>query len=170
MEKDTIAPMTTSRPREPVETEPTVEALAVVLHDLAWLLPRTVDVDEASGRDTLPPSELEVMRLLVRRPGLTVGEVARELGLQRTNASAAVRTLTGRGLLERHGDPSDGRVARLTPTRRAIENRDRREAAWGQALSRRLDELEPGAAAQVIACAGPLRVLADRLTAGDRPD
>ena len=143
-----------------------VRALAVALHDLAWLMPRTLDAGEAAGVDPLPPSELEVMRLLVRRPGLTVGEVARELGLQRTNASAAVRTLIGRGLLERARDASDGRVARLTPTSRAIENRERRELAWGRALTERLSALEPRQAARVLACTQPLQALAEIL-AGD---
>ncbi|MCW2986771.1 MAG: hypothetical protein JWR63_4341, partial [Conexibacter sp.] len=48
--------------------------LAVVLQDLAWLLPRTIGAAELE-REPLPLSELEVMRLLVRRPGLSVGEV-----------------------------------------------------------------------------------------------
>ena len=149
------------------ENTASAQALAVVLHDLAWLMPRTIDAREATGLDALPLSELEVMRLLVRRPGLTVGEVARELGLQRTNASAAIRTLIGRGLLQRARDASDGRVARLTPTPRAIENRDRREAVWGEALSERLSALDPAVAARVIACARPLRLLADVLAAGE---
>jgi DNA-binding MarR family transcriptional regulator len=141
-------------------------ALAVALHDLAWLMPRTIDL-EGDARDALPPSELEVMRLLVRRPGLTVGDVARELGLQRTNASAAVRTLIGRGLLERARDVDDGRVARLTPTPRAIENRDRREAAWGEILGARLSRLGPDEAARVLRCAEPLRILAQELAGSD---
>ena len=139
----------------------------MVLHDLAWLMPRTIDPGEGVWPDTLPLSELEVMRLLVRRPGLTVGEVARELGLQRTNASAAVRTLIGRGLLERTRDTVDGRVARLTPTPRATENRDRREVAWGQALTERLGVLGPEQTARVLACAQPLQALAEILPAGD---
>ncbi len=151
-------------PSSQVDTT-SARSLAVVLHDLAWLLPRTIDAREATGLDALPLSELEVMRLLVRRPGLTVGEVARELGLQRTNASAAIRTLIGRGLLERTQDASDGRVARLTPTPRAIENRDRRELAWGEALTERLDALDAAEVARVLACAAPLQALADALSA-----
>ena len=137
--------------------------LAVVLHDLAWLLPRTLDLDAEGGADALPPTELEVMRLLVRRPGLTVGEVARELGLQRPNASAAIRTLIGRGLLCRARDVADGRMAHLTPTAQAIENRDRREAAWGAALAARLAGIAPERAACILRCAEPLRVLAEEL-------
>ncbi len=157
--------MASSREKPPVAAE-SVRELAVVLHDLAWLMPRTIDAGEAARLDALPPSELEVMRLLVRRPGLTVNQVARELALQRTNASAAVRTLIGRGLLERTRDVSDGRVARLTPTPRAIENRDRREVAWAQTLAESLGALAPAQAAAVNACAQPLRALADALASG----
>ncbi|HWI71163.1 MAG TPA: hypothetical protein VNT55_04350, partial [Baekduia sp.] len=60
--------------------------LAVALQDLAWLLPRTIGAAELQ-RESLPLSELEVMRLLVRRPGLSVGDVASELGLHAPNAS-----------------------------------------------------------------------------------
>ena len=112
----------------------TARDLAVVLHDLAWLLPRTVGL-EAASRDPLPQSELEVMRLLVRRPGLSVNDVARELGLQASNASTAIRLLIARGALERRADLADGRVARLYPTPDAYAARERRELSWGEALA-----------------------------------
>jgi DNA-binding MarR family transcriptional regulator len=129
-------------------------------------MPRTIDAEAEPGLDALPASELEVMRLLVRRPALTVGEVARELGLQPTNASTAIRTLVGRGLLERQGDAADGRVTRLVPTPRAIENREHREQVWAAALAGRLGVLSPAQAVKVLRCAGPLRALADALAAG----
>jgi DNA-binding MarR family transcriptional regulator len=142
--------------------QPKVEAsreLAVVLQDLAWLLPRTLGAIDAPGVESLPGSELEVMRLLVRRPGLSVGDVARELGLQTTNASTAVRSLIGRGLVRRRRDAADGRLARLFPTPRAIRNRETREVAWGAALAARLEQLPPAEAAALLACAAPLRTL-----------
>jgi|SRR5579875_126941 len=137
-------------------------ALIAVLHDLAWLLPRTIDAQaERDPRlDALPRSELEIMRLLVRRPGLPVGEVARELGLQRTNASTGVRALVRRGLLESERDSRDGRVARLIPTALAIRNRDLRERAWAEALEERLASLPEKERARILACAAPLRALA----------
>lgn len=138
--------------------------LAVALQDLAWLLPRTIGAAEIA-REGLPLSELEVMRLLVRRPGLNVGDVAKELGLHGPNASAAVRSLAARGLLERRRDPSDGRVTRLLPTRLAIATRDRREDAWAAALRDTLARLEDDDAAALLAAAPALRALADRLAA-----
>jgi DNA-binding MarR family transcriptional regulator len=72
-------------------------SLAVALYDLAWLLPRTIGL-AAADADPLPQSELEVMRLLVRQPGLSVNDVAGELGMQSSNVSATIRTLVSRAL------------------------------------------------------------------------
>ena len=141
--------------------------LAVALHDIAWLLPRTIDPWAEAGLDPLPASELEVMRLLVRAPGLSVGEVARELGLQPSNASAAIRSLQARGLLERKPDSRDGRISRLTPTAEAQAIRRRREAAWGELLRARLRRLPPEDVAALLAAADPLRALAADLSAGN---
>lgn len=143
-----------------------VRELAVALHDLAWLLPRTIDPAAEAGLDPLPASELEVMRLLVRAPELSVGEVARELGLQPSNASAAIRALVVRGLLERRPDPRDGRISRLAPTAQAQAIRRQREAAWGELLRARLRHLPPEAVDALIAAADPLQALAANLSAG----
>jgi DNA-binding MarR family transcriptional regulator len=141
--------------------------LAVVLHDIAWLLPRTIDPHAETGLDPLPSSELEVMRLLVRAPGLSVGDVARELGLQPSNASTLVRSLHTRGLLERHPDSRDGRISRLIPTARARDIRRRREGVWGELLRARLRRLPPEDAAQLLGAVDSLRALATELSAGD---
>jgi len=139
-----------------------VRDLAVVLHDLGWLLPRTVGLEDAR-QDRLPQSELEVMRLLVRRPGLSVNDVARELGLQPSNASTAIRLLIARGTLERQADSTDGRVARLYPTLAAYAARDRREHSWGEALSAVLDGLAAADQRRLADAAPALRRLASRL-------
>ena len=144
----------------------TVErTLIAALHDLAWLLPRTIDAraEQDPRLDSLPRSELEIMRLLVRRPGLTVGEVARELGLQRTNASTGIQALVRRGLLASGRDALDGRVARLTPTALAVRYRDLRERAWAAALEERLRTVGKAERTRILGCAEPMRALADAL-------
>jgi DNA-binding MarR family transcriptional regulator len=154
----------------PMARQPTAaqaRELAVVLHDIAWLLPRTIDPWAEAGFDPLPASELEVMRLLVRAPELSVGEVARELGLQPSNASAAIRGLMARGLLERRRDARDGRISRLVPTERAQTIRRQREAAWGELIRARLRRLAPEDVAALVAAAEPLRSLATNLAADE---
>lgn len=141
-------------------------ALAVVLHDLAWLLPRTIGADAAIA-DPLPLSELEIMRLLARRPDLSVNEVAGELGLRSTNVSTAVRSLVDRGLLERHNDSNDGRVVRLAPTALALAAREAREKSWGAALDETLGGLPAEDRERLLASVLALRLLADRLAGRD---
>jgi DNA-binding MarR family transcriptional regulator len=141
--------------------------LAVALHDIAWLLPRKLDPWPEVGLDPLPSSELEVMRLLVRAPGLSVGEVAQELGLRPSNASATIRSLIVRGLLERKPDDRDGRISRLTPTARAQAIRRQREEAWGVSLGTRLRRLAPEHVAALLASSEALEALVAALSAGD---
>lgn len=136
--------------------------LAVVLFDLAWLLPRTVGAAE-NERAPMPPTELEIMKLLVRRPGLSVTEVARELGLQPSNVSTAVRSLGERGMIERRAHSADARVGRLHPTRAATANRRAREAAWGHELADVLERLSPDDRGRLLSAVPALQALADGL-------
>jgi DNA-binding MarR family transcriptional regulator len=141
--------------------------LAVVLQDLAWLLPRTIG-RERDPAHVLPTSELEVMRLLVRRPGLSVNDVAAALRLQPANVSATIRTLEARGLVERRRDPTDGRVVRLTPTPDALAHRRDQEAAWSEALDRALAALPRASEKRLRAAAPALRELVAELAREDR--
>jgi DNA-binding MarR family transcriptional regulator len=147
------------RRHEMEEPTPTPTDLAVVLHDLAWLLPRTIG-READPGHALPASELEIMRLLVRRPGLSVNETAAELRLAPANVSTALRALEARGLLERRRDSDDGRVVRLHPTAAALAHRSEQELAWGSALAQALDALPSADASRALAATPALRALA----------
>jgi DNA-binding MarR family transcriptional regulator len=132
--------------------------LANALRDISWLLPRTLG-QAPSPTAAMPRSEVEVMRLLVRRPGLSVNEAAAELGLQPPNLSTAVRALVARGELERRPDPDDGRIVRLHPTEKALAVRAAQELAWGRALDHVLAELEPGDHERLLAAAPALAAL-----------
>lgn len=154
-------PARASRP-----TERQARDLAVVLHDLAWLLPRTIGAAAAKA-EPQPPTALEVMRLLSRRPGLSVNEVARELGIAANNVSTAVTHLESRGLLERRRDAVDGRVARLHPTPAAMEARARREKAWAAAMRDVLTTADPEDAALLTAASPALQRLAELLADRD---
>ena len=140
------------------------ERLAVALFDLAWLLPRTVGAEERQD-DPLPRSELEVMRLLGRRPGAGVNVIARDLGLQASNVSTAVRSLEARGLVERRASPIDRRQTLLFLTARAEQGRRDREARWGRDLADVLAELRPADRDALLAATPALAVLAAHLSA-----
>jgi DNA-binding MarR family transcriptional regulator len=154
------------RPRSTGGSTRQTRELAVVLHDLAWLLPRTVGAD-AMRAEPQPPTALEVMRLLARRPGLSVGQVARELGIATNNVSTAVGHLQDQGLLEKRRDEQDARIIRLHPTEVALQARRRREHAWGRAMSVALAGLDPHDAAALLAAGPALRHLAGHLALDD---
>lgn len=139
--------------------------LAVVLHDLGWLLPRTVGA-EAARAEPLPASELEVMRLVTRRAGVRVSDVGRELGMHPNNVSTAVRSLVARGLVVRAVDERDARAARLEPSEEAVRSRARRELRWGDAMTAVLQDLPEEDGRRLLAALPALRALADRLAAG----
>ena len=65
---------------------------------------------------TLTGSQLDLVRLVLRSPGVSVAEAARELRLAANTVSTLVRQLTDGRLLVRRIDPLDRRVARLDLT------------------------------------------------------
>jgi DNA-binding MarR family transcriptional regulator len=91
----------------------------------------------------LTGAQLDLVRLVRRRPGISITEAAAELRLAANTVSTLVRQLTQAGLLVRSADRSDRRVARLhlTPgTAGEVERfRDRRVALLAAAI----DELTP---------------------------
>jgi DNA-binding MarR family transcriptional regulator len=88
----------------------------------------------------LTESQAEFIRLVGRRPDVSVREAATELGLAANTASTLVSKLSTDGLLIRTADPDDRRVGRLRlagPAQRiADESRAARRAALGAVLDR----------------------------------
>ena len=82
----------------------------------------------------LTGSQLELVRLLRRRPGSSVSEVAEELNLAPNTVSTLVRQLVDAGLVVRRCRESDRRVARLD----LAEDLDRKMGAF---LDRRMGVL-----------------------------
>lgn len=89
---------------------------------------------------TLSGSQIELVRLVRREPGIAVSEAAESLGLAGNTVSTLVRQLTDAGVLRREPDPADRRVARLhvtTAARTRIEGwRDHRAELAAEALGR----------------------------------
>jgi len=88
---------------------------------------------------TMTGSQLELVRLVRRRPGIAVAEAAADLHLAPNTVSTLVTQLVEAGHLDRSADPDDRRIARLelTPaTRRKVESwRDRRALAVSRAVA-----------------------------------
>jgi DNA-binding MarR family transcriptional regulator len=94
--------------------------------------------------ETLTGSQLDLVRLVLRSPGVSVAEAARELRLAPNTVSTLVRQLTDQRLLVRRRDPRDRRVARLDLTAAMRQKvgafRDRRVVM----LVRAMGQLPPG--------------------------
>jgi DNA-binding MarR family transcriptional regulator len=104
----------------------------------------------------LPESQAELLRLVARRPGISVSAAAAELGLVPNTASTLVSKLVGGGLLTRNIDSADRRRGRLWLTEAAQQVMDASAAARRALLSELLDELDRS---QITALAGGLEVL-----------
>jgi DNA-binding MarR family transcriptional regulator len=92
----------------------------------------------------LPESQAELLRLVGRRPDISVRHAAEELGLAANTASTLVSRLAADGLLVRTVDPDDRRVGRLRLTESAQRITDESRAARRAALGAALERLDDG--------------------------
>lgn len=123
---------------------------------------RPVELAELNG------SQLELVRLVLRRPGVSVADAAEKLRLAPNTVSTLVGQLTEKGMLLRLADTADRRVARLdlapATRRRVAAWRDRRVVALADAAGR----LAPAERRRLAAAVPLLARLADELAQGDR--
>jgi DNA-binding MarR family transcriptional regulator len=108
-------------------------------------------------------AEVELLRLVVTRPGIGISDAAKDLYLAGNSVSTLVNQLSRQGYLVRETDPADRRAARLMPTpaaeARLAEWRKRRAELVRGGLSR-LDGTDREALRAAIPA---LRNLADNL-------
>ncbi|CAN5689949.1 MarR family transcriptional regulator [soil metagenome] len=97
-------------------------------------------IDRGTG---LTESQSELLRLVGRRPGISVSQAAAELGLAANTASTLVSKLCAGGFLTRDVDEQDRRVGRLRLTEPTQSVVDESRTARRAALSEALDLLEP---------------------------
>lgn len=138
-------------------TAPDNESLAEFA-DLILNVGRLIRVRTPDTAEGVPLNETErqVMRLVDLHPRCAPSEIAARGRLQRTNVSTALRSLEGKGMIERS---TVGRHVEVTPTRLAVTNLQALHAAWG-------DELAPflRSDASLRRCTELLRTLEERLT------
>jgi len=104
----------------------------------------------------LTETERQVMRLIDLYPGCAPSEIAARARLQRTNVSAALRELEGKGMIRRS---TTGRHVSVTPTRLAATNLQRLRSAWAGQLAQALD----ADGETLLQCTEMLRALEQRL-------
>ncbi|MGW1758034.1 MarR family winged helix-turn-helix transcriptional regulator [Streptomyces mirabilis] len=129
-----------------MEPESFPEALADALAGVQRLIRRRLRSGTTAPR--LRGAEVELLRLVVARPGIGVSEAAKELYLAGNSVSTLVNQLARDGYLNRETDPADRRAARLLPTpaadARLRDWRERRTALVRRQVAR-LDEAERAA-------------------------
>ena len=111
----------------------------------------------------LTGAQLDLLRLVRRRPAVSVADAAAELRLAANTVSTLVRQLTDAGFLVREVDREDRRIARLelteSTTRRLSRFRDRRVAL----LAAGIEELRPADRRRLEAAVPILAQVAERL-------
>jgi DNA-binding MarR family transcriptional regulator len=87
-----------------------------------------------AGLAELPPSELEVLRLVSMHPGCGISFITEHTKMLQANASATVRSLVERGLLQKQVDPRDRRAVQLSPTRQASQDLQALREVWNKRI------------------------------------
>ncbi|GMA36920.1 MarR family winged helix-turn-helix transcriptional regulator [Demequina litorisediminis] len=75
-----------------------------------------------------------VLRHIHRYPGIHPSALAADLGLQPSNASTAIRSLTAKGMVDKTKDPADKRAVRLHTTDLGESVTARVRRAWADLL------------------------------------
>jgi len=95
------------------------EDVAEILAGLQRLIRRRLRQDLPGPR--LRGAQVELLRLVLARPGIGVSAAARELHLAGTSVSTLVNQLVTAGLLDRRTDAEDRRAVNLTITPEAAD-------------------------------------------------
>lgn len=92
----------------------------------------------AAGDSCLPPLTLPVLHRIESHPGITVSELARQVGTVKSHVSKLIDQFSKDGYVEKHSDPADQRVIRLYLTaagaRLIQEHHERAHAIWAMVL------------------------------------
>jgi DNA-binding MarR family transcriptional regulator len=87
-----------------------------------------------AGLAELPPSELEVLRLVSMHPGCGILFITEHTKMRQANASTTVRSLVERGLLQKQVDPRDRRAVQLSPTPQASQDLQALREVWNKRI------------------------------------
>lgn len=135
----------------------------------SWTLHRALRQSQGTprGESPRPLAQVEVLKLVDSRPGITVREIAEALRMQANNVSTLVSNLTKDGFLDRRADPADGRVIQLHPTAKMRSASAELAARLDAGVSDALATLSEQSRARIAAALPDLRALAAAL--GSQP-
>jgi DNA-binding MarR family transcriptional regulator len=138
-----------------MDSEVTDEALAD-LADLVLRVSREIDPNGSSALDVVPltGTEVLVLRWVDMHPGTSPSATAEATALQRSNLSAALRSLVAKGMVDRRADPRDARLVQLFATEQAAANIRVLRAHWAGKLRAALGDVatdDPGRVTDAVA-------------------
>ncbi|MFJ6084847.1 MarR family winged helix-turn-helix transcriptional regulator [Streptomyces sp. NPDC092369] len=108
-------------------------------------------------------AEVELLRLVVNRPGIGISDAAKDLHLASNSVSTLVNQLSRQGYLVRETDPADRRAARLLPTPAAHARLDEWRKRRAELVRGGLAGLGEAHREALQAAIPALRALADNL-------
>ncbi len=120
-----------------------LERLSHVLRALLW---------EEAVESRLSPVQIQTLLYLDSHAQdlCRVGQLAEEFGLTPATVSDAVKSLEGKGLVERRPQPEDGRAFQLHLTARGRQLAHRKLARWADALHEQLAGFSEAEKAQAL--------------------
>ncbi len=113
------------------------DAALAEIAELILRIGRDLEPHGPGGVGELVPltgTDAAVMRWIHRAPDTTPAATAAGTGLQRSNLSAALKSLVAKGMVEKRPDPDDGRSVRLCATPLAEDNITRLREFWAGRL------------------------------------
>ena len=148
------------------------DSLAADLARSVGRLRRSLNREVRAGMEVppLPEAQLEILRLIDRRPGLRVQDAATELRLAPNTVSTLVHRLVDAGLVRRAADPADARVAHLRLSAAAEQRLRRWRDHRQEILAARLADLESADRLLVERAVPVLERVAAWLEAGRSPE
>lgn len=146
-------------------SERSCEQLPGDLVRLVWTLHRVLRQCQTppTGESARPLAQVEVLRLVESRPGVSVRQVATALGMQPNNVSTLVTQLTRDGFIDRRPSTHDRRFVELHPTGKMITAGNEVNDSLSKAITEALRQLPPQAEQRIIAALPELWELARAL-------
>ncbi|CDR02388.1 MarR family winged helix-turn-helix transcriptional regulator [Streptomyces iranensis] len=142
-------------------TEEFPDSFADVLGGVQRLIRRRLRAGMTEPR--LRGAQVELLRLVMARPGIRVSAAAKELYLAGNSVSTLVNQLVKAGYLHRETDPADRRSAQLTATPAAEARLREWQARRGALVREQVAKLSESDRAALAAAVPALRKLAENL-------
>ncbi|MEU8874593.1 MarR family transcriptional regulator [Streptomyces javensis] len=137
------------------------DSFADVLGGVQRLIRRRLRAGMTEPR--LRGAQVELLRLVMARPGVRVSAAAKELYLAGNSVSTLVNQLVKAGYLHRETDPEDRRSAQLTATPAAEARLREWQARRGALVREQVAKLSESERAALAAAVPALRKLAENL-------